>query len=462
MFDQPSARTERLTVDERRERGRAARKHTPRSSHADWSPAPDRPDPVGVLTAQDANRLAHLVPIRHGRMSQSSFAFYRGAAAIMAGDLAPTPVSGINAQLCGDAHLSNFGAFASAERTLIFDVNDFDETLPGPWEWDLKRLATSVALAGRSNQFDRKRTADAVTGSVAAYRNAMARFAGTATLDIWYAQLAVEELNKLFTKKSTQKQLSRFAEKARSKTSLKAMKKLTEQVDGKIRIASSPPLLVPFRDLSGADTADLQEQIEHSWAGYRQSIRDDRAELLERYRPLDIALKVVGVGSVGTRCALVLLEGRDDQDPLFLQIKEASDAVLEAHLPKSTYDTHGERVVQGQRLMQASGDIFLGWSEGHDGHEYYWRQYHDMKGSAAVESMDPRGLRDYARLCGWTLAHAHARSGDPIAISAYLGTSETFDRALTEFAFAYADQNDRDFAAMKVAIDEGRISAEDG
>ncbi len=269
MFDQPSARTERLTVDERRERGRAARKHTPRSSHADWSPAPDRPDPVGVLTAQDADRLAHLVPIRHGRMSQSPFAFYRGAAAIMAGDLAPTPVSGINAQLCGDAHLSNFGAFASAERTLIFDVNDFDETLPGPWEWDLKRLATSVALAGRSNEFDRKRTADAVTGSVAAYRNAMAHFAGTATLDIWYAQLAVEELNKVLTKKSAQKQLSKFAEKARSKTSLKAMKKLTEQVDGKVRIASSPPLLVPFRDLNGADTADLQEQIEHSWAGYR-------------------------------------------------------------------------------------------------------------------------------------------------------------------------------------------------
>ena len=448
-----------LTVEERHERGRAARKTAPRSSHAEWLPASGRPDPVDVLTAQDANRLQSLVPIRHGRMSESPFAFYRGAAAIMAGDLAPTPVSGFDAQLCGDAHLSNYGEFASAERKLVFDVNDFDESLPGPWEWDIKRLAASVALAGRSNGFGHGKTRDAVTASVAGYRTAMARFAGQATLDVWYAQLSVDQVSAALPKKSDRKRASKSAKKARSKTSLKAMTKLTERADGVLRIAARPPLIVPLRNLEGEDADELRGQVEHSWELYRDSIRDDRKKLLNRYRLIDIALKVVGVGSVGTRCLLVLFEGRDRQDPLFLQVKEAEASVLEAHLEPSEYDTPGERVVQGQRLMQASGDIFLGWSSSQAGHHYYWRQFHDMKGSAEVETMNPRRLRDYATLCGWTLAHAHARSGDPVAITGYLGKGSNFDRALTEFAFTYADQNDLDYAAMCDAIEDGRITA---
>ncbi len=450
------------TVEERHERGRAAREQTPRSSHAEWAPAPDRPDPVDVLTAQDATRLQSLVPIRHGRMAVSPFTFYRGAAAIMAGDLASTPVSGLDAQLCGDAHLSNYGAFASAERNLVFDVNDFDETLPGPWEWDVKRLAASVALAGRSNGFGHGKTSDAVAASVAGYRTAMAHFAEQATLDVWYAELSVDELEAALTKKSDRKRLSKSAAKARSKTSLKAMAKLTERVDGVLRIASAPPLIVPLRDLVHEDGDELQRQVAHSWELYRDSIRDDRKALLERYHLVDIALKVVGVGSVGTRCMLALFVGRDDGDPLFLQVKEAEASVLEAHLAPSTYGSPGERVVQGQRLIQASGDIFLGWSSSDGGHHYYWRQFHDMKGSADVETMGPRRLRGYANICGWTLAHAHARSSDPIAIAGYLGKGSSFDRALTEFAFTYADQNDLDYGTMRAAIDDGRITAEPG
>ena len=450
------------TVEERHERGRAAREQTPRSSHAEWAPAPDRPDPVDVLTAQDATRLQSLVPIRHGRMAVSPFTFYRGAAAIMAGDLASTPVSGLDAQLCGDAHRANYGAFASAERNLVFDVNDFDETLPGPWEWDVKRLAASVALAGRSNGFGHHKTSEAVSASVAGYRTAMAHFAEQATLDVWYSELSVDKLEAALTKKSDRKRLSKSAAKARSKTSLKAMAKLTERVDGVLRIASAPPLIVPLRDLVSEDGEELRRQVAHSWDLYRNSIRDDRKALLGRYHLVDIALKVVGIGSVGTRCMIALFVGRDDGDPLFLQVKEAEASVLEAHLAPSTYDSPGERVVQGQRLIQASGDIFLGWSSSEGGHHYYWRQFHDMKGSADVETMGPRRLRGYANICGWTLAHAHARSGDPIAIAGYLGKGSSFDRALTEFAFTYADQNDLDYAAMSAAIDDGRITAEQG
>ena len=459
----PSSSTHHhLTVDERRELGREARKRVPRSSHADWLPAPDRADPVDVLTAQDATRLQSLVPIRHGRMSVSPFTFYRGAAAIMAGDLASTPASGIDAQLCGDAHLSNYGAFASAERNLVFDVNDFDETLPGPWEWDVKRLAASFELAGRSNGFKREQTADAVTKSVASYRTAMAEFAQRATLDVWYAELSVERLQEAITKKSDRKRVSKSAAKARSKTSLKAMAKLTERADGVLRIASSPPLIVPLRDLVGENGDELDHQVRHSWELYRESISDDLHVLLERCRLVDIAVKVVGVGSVGTRCMLVLLAGRDDDDPLFLQIKEAEASVLEARLGPSNYDSPGERVVRGQRLIQASGDIFLGWSSSQAGHHYYWRQFHDMKGSAEVETMSARRLGLYATVCGWTLAHAHARSSDPIAISGYLGKGSSFDRAVTQFAFTYADQNDLDFASMRSAIDDGRITATPG
>ena len=450
-----------LDVEERHERGRAARKQAPRSSHAEWAPAPDRPDPVDVLTAQDATRLQTLVPIRHGRMAASPFAFYRGAAAIMAGDLAPTPVSGLDAQLCGDAHLSNYGAFASAERNLVFDVNDFDETLPGPWEWDIKRLAASVALAGRSNGIPHKKTAHAVTSAVSGYRTAMAHFAQQATLDVWYAQLSVDRLVAALPDKSERKRVSKSAAKARSRTSLKAMDKMTERVDGVLRIASNPPLIVPIRDLVHENGDELRRQVIDSWELYRDSIRDDRKKLLERYHLVDIALKVVGVGSVGTRCMVVLFVGRDDGDPLFLQVKEAEASVLAAHLAPSRYDQPGERVVQGQRILQASGDIFLGWSAS-ERHHYYWRQFHDMKGSADVETMGSRRLAGYAGICGWTLAHAHARSGDPIAISGYLGKGSSFDRALTKFAFTYADQNDLDHTALCNAIDDGRITAEAG
>ncbi len=463
MPDSPATHQhEHLTVEERKEHGREARKKVPRSSHADWSPAADRPDPLDVLTAQDQSRLQELVPIRHGRMSESPFAFYRGAAAIMAGDLAPTPVSGIDAQLCGDAHLSNYGAFASPNRTLVFDVNDFDETLPGPWEWDLKRLTASFALAGRANGLGHKATRDAVMASAEAYRTAMAYFAKQAALDVWYAQLSVDQLTDALDKKSDRKRLSKSAAKARSKNNLKAMTKLTERADGALRIASSPPLLVPLRNIAGDDANELRHQVEQSWELYRSSITDDRKALLNRYRMIDVALKVVGVGSVGTRCLLALFEGRDEQDPLFLQVKEAGASVLEAHLKPSTYDTPGERVVQGQRLIQASGDTLLGWSSSEAGHHYYWRQYHDMKGSADVETMSHRRLGVYAQICGWSLAHAHARSSDPVAISGYLGTGTVMDRALTEFAFTYADQNDLDFASMTEAIDDGRMTAEDG
>ena len=437
------------TVEERHERGRAARKQVPRSSHADWAPAPDRPDPVDVLTAQDATRLQSLVPIRHGRMSVSPFTFYRGAAAIMAGDLAPTPVSGLDAQLCGDAHLSNYGAFASAERNLVFDVNDFDETLPGPWEWDVKRLAASVALAGRSNGFAHGKTADAVAASVAGYRTAMAHFAEQATLDVWYAELSVDKLEAALTKKSDRKRLSKSAAKARSKTSLKAMAK-TDRARRRRRSGSRAPRL---------DRPAARPRAR----GRRGTAPPDRAQLgplprLDPRRPQGAARAVPpgrhrAQGRRRRQCRHplhdALFVGRDDGDPLFLQVKEAEASVLEAHLAPSTYDSPGERVVQGQRLIQASGDIFLGWSSSEGGHHYYWRQFHDMKGSADVETMGPQRLHGYATICGWTLAHAHARSSDPIAITGYLGKGTSFDRALAEFAFAYADQNDVDYAAMR-------------
>jgi uncharacterized protein (DUF2252 family) len=448
------------TPDQRHERGKAARKTVPRSSHAEWVPPADRGDPVAVITDQNTDRLPWLVPIRHGRMAESSFAFYRGSAAIMAADLASTPMSGLDAQLCGDAHLSNFGGFASAERTLVFDVNDFDETLPGPWEWDVKRLATSFVLAGRENGFDRGDTSAAAAQAVAAYRSAMAGFAESVSLNTWYSQLTVDKIIDDLSKKSNRKRARKTAAKARSRNVLKATKKLTDEVDGELRIVSKPPLLFALRDLP-ADQADaLRDRVTESWGLYRSTLRDDRRILLDRYRLLDMALKVVGVGSVGTRCLLVLLKGRDEHDPLLLQIKEAGPSVLEAHLAPSAYDAPGERVVTGQRLIQASSDVFLGWSTSDAGRHYYWRQFHDMKGSADYTTMNPRRLKAYAVMCGWTLAHAHARSGDPIAMAGYLGKGGSFDKAVTKFAFAYADQNDSDYAAFSDAIDSGRISAE--
>jgi uncharacterized protein (DUF2252 family) len=451
--------TERSGLDA----GKALRKVAPRSSHGEWTASAGRPDPVALITSQNVSRLQFLVPIRHWRMSQSSFAFYRGAAKVMAHDLVSTPSTGVEVQSCGDAHLSNFGVFGSPERDLVFDVNDFDETLPGPWEWDVKRLAASFAIAARHNGYDADDERDLPRRAVAEYRRAMRRFAGSRYTEVWYAHLDVEDVYDAFADQLTKKERKRgekFARKARSKNSVHAFDKLAEQADGGFRIASQPPLVVPLREIPhDEDPDELAATIRAEFEAYLDSVPDHMAVLLRRYRYRDMAIKVVGVGSVGTRCWIVLLEGRDEHDPLFLQIKEASRSVLEDHLTESVYAEHGRRVVEGQRLMQAASDSFLGWHVGANGAHYYWRQFKDMKGSVDVDGASRRAVRRYARLCGWTLACAHARSGDAAAIAGYLGTGEAFERAIAEFAVAYADQNEHDYAAFTQAIRDGRIEA---
>jgi uncharacterized protein (DUF2252 family) len=469
-----------LELDERRDAGRQAREKVPPASHEGWAPAPRRRDPVALLEEQDKTREPDLVPVRHGRMMVSPFTFYRGNAKIMAADLKGTPRSGLNVQLCGDAHLSNFGLFASPERTLLFDVNDFDETLPGPFEYDVERMAASFMIAARNNGFS-KNDARAVTqASVAAYRKSMADFASLGTMDIWYSRLAEKELMKGVTRAATSaaaakgkhahkaakrgmKRAKKTRSKAHTKDSLQALSKLGEISDGGYRIVSQPPIVVPARDL--ADMYDisaeqLQEVIDKQFQSYRTTLEPDRRELLERFKVIDMARKVVGVGSVGTRAFIVLLQGRDSSDPLFLQVKEATASVLEDHLPHSQFRNPGERVVQGQRQMQAASDVFLGWSKGvQEGYHYYWRQLRDMKGSVEVESMIPPGMMFYAGICGWTLARAHARSGDPLAIAAYLGKGKDFDRAICDFSERYAEQNDLDFQAFTAAVNSGRLEA---
>jgi uncharacterized protein (DUF2252 family) len=459
-----------LSADERVARGRGARNETPRGSHADWRPAADRRDPVEMLESQAANRVPELVPIRNGRMLASPFAFYRGAAYLMAADLAPTPRTGLLVQACGDAHLSNFGGYASPERRLVFDINDFDETLPGPWEWDVKRLSTSFDIAARSRGLSDKDRRRAVLTSVQTYREAMAQFAGMHTLDVWYAHLDIDsvlaelqaELKGKLVRK-TEKNL----EKARSKNSLRAMEKLTHVVDGEPRILADPPLVVPMADLfTDVERSALVAELRRILRGYRATLQNDRRKLFERFRFVDLARKVVGVGSVGTRAWIALMLGRDNDDPLFLQVKEAQPSVLEEFLGQSAARNHGQRVVEGQRLMQATSDILLGWVRvrGVDGiqRDYYIRQLWDGKASADIENMTPRALELYARMCGWTLARAHARSGDSIAIAAYLGKGGSFDQAICDFASAYADQNERDYAAFAQAAKSGRIVAEEG
>jgi uncharacterized protein (DUF2252 family) len=451
------------SVAERRERGRAARKTAPRSSHGDWTPASDRRDPIDILSGQDADRLGFLVPIRHQRMSASAFTFYRGGAAIMANDLAGTPDSGMRAQLCGDAHLSNFGLFASPERALVFDVNDFDETLPGPWEWDLKRLAASLVLAGRRLGLGRKHVRGVVAEGVESYRTGMRKVAAMTNLDVWYMEISAADIRALMSSKAERKGFDKGAKKAHRRNSLHSFKKLAETVDGRPRIRSDPPLLVPLRDLAGQlPLEEGEEMVRVSFEDYRKTISPELQTLLDGYELVDIALKVVGVGSVGTRCFAALLVGRDENDPLFLQIKEADSAVLESVLPTSRYvKNHGRRVVEGQRLMQGFGDIFLGWSPSKaDERDYYWRQLKDMKASADIDAMDLEELTRYAGLCGFTLARSHARSGDKVAIAAYLGKSDTFITALTRFAEVYADQAEADYAAFREAIDSGRLSSE--
>jgi uncharacterized protein (DUF2252 family) len=469
------------SVEERQAHGKEARDRTALSSHSGWAPATDRPDPVALLEEQNRAREPDLVPVRHGRMLVSPFTFYRGGAKIMAADLTDTPVAGLQVQLCGDAHLSNFGVFASPERRLLFDLNDFDETLPGPFEYDVKRMAASFTIAARHNGFTKADTRAATLASVAAYREAMATFAQMGTLAIWYAHLSEDELlqavrsaaaeaskSKKTAKaaKGGEKRVQKVTVKARTRDSLQALSKLGEVVAGRYRIVSQPPIVVPLRDLEaiyGLSPDQAERNIRAQFRAYRASLREDQRQLLERFELVDAARKVVGVGSVGTRAFIALLQGRDQQDPLFLQVKEATASILEGPLPNSRHKQHGERVVAGQRMMQAASDIFLGWTKGEDRtRHYYWRQLRDMKGSAEIEAMAPVGLSFYAGICGWTLARAHARSGDPIAIAAYLGRSDRFDRSITDFSQRYADQNELDHEAFVKAIRSGRLEAHEG
>jgi uncharacterized protein (DUF2252 family) len=444
------------TVAERQGRGRALRSTTPRTSHAAWEPAPDRPDPVDLLEAQARTRLPDLTPVRYGRMIASPFTFLRGAAAVMAQDLARTPTTGLVAQLCGDCHLANFGVYASPERTLVFDINDFDETLPGPVEWDLKRLVASFVVAMRSFGLPPADRRAAALGVVETYRTQMGVFAAQRTIEVWYAHLPVEDFPMLQSPK-VQKRLQPLIARAERQDHLRAFAKLTALIDGHRLIVPDPPLVV------SVDAQEAQEELHTVVGSYRASLQNDRRTLLDEYRLVDLALKVVGVGSVGTRCYIALFLGRDEDDPLLLQLKEAQASVLGAHLRKSHYANHGRRVVAGQRLMQASSDIFLGWTSTSDRRDYYGRKLRDMKGSVVLGDLSSVAeWLIYAQVCGWSLARAHARSGDRIAIAAYLGGGPRFDEALADFAEAYADQTERDHAALVAAVKSGRVAAQTG
>ena len=465
------ARVEHPGVAERVARGQAARADVPRSAHAEFDPGPKRPDPIALLERQAETRVPELVPIRYGRMLVSPFTFYRGAALIMASDLATTPTTGLRVQLCGDAHLSNFGVFGSPERRLLFDINDFDETLPGPFEWDVKRLAASLEVAGRDRGFADADRDVIVRACVRAYRTAMAQFAGQPNLDVFYTGFDIEQIAARYrasVSRKLAKQADKSIAKARTKDSMQALERLTDEVDGQPRIVADAPLIVPVRDLLPDEAAgNFLEWLHARLREYRRTLEIDRRRLLERYEFVDLARKVVGVGSVGTRAWIALMLGRDRRDPLFLQIKEAEPSVLEEFAGRSDYRNAGHRVVSGQRLMQAASDIFLGWlrvTEGFDGAErdFYVRQLRDWKGSAEIEAMVPKGMRIYAEMCAWTLARAHARSGDPVAIAAYLGKKDAFDRAIAVFATAYADRNERDYELLTEAVASGRLEAQTG
>ena len=457
---------ERLSANERVARGKAARAEVSRSSHAVWEPPSDRTSPVDLLERQAKTRIPELVPIRHGRMLASPFSYFRGAALPMASDLATTPNSGLLAQICGDAHLCNFGVFGSPERHLFFDVNDFDETAAGPWEWDVKRLAASLEIAGRDNGFPEQARKSAVRRAVRSYREAMLEFAQMPMLKVWYAHLDVDEMLPRFHSSLDRTQTPavwKAITKARAHDSVQAFSKLAEVVDGQCRILHQPPLITPVEDLEeGIDPEAVLEAMDGFLRSYQDTLRGEERDLIEQYRFAHAARKVVGVGSVGTQAWIVLL--LDDQDdPLFLQVKEADASVLEEFTSPSEFSNHGERVVAGQRLMQAASDIFLGWERFDwlgDERDYYIRQLRDWKGSADIAGMTHAGMELWGRMCGWTLARAHARSGDRVAIAAYLGKSDTFDRAIGKFSVAYADQNERDYQALKEAVASGRLTAE--
>jgi len=460
-----------LTPEERAARGKNARRKAPRSSHASWKPPEERPDPVALLVEQSATRLPDLVPIRYGRMITSPLAFYRGSAAIMASDLARTPRTGLRAQLCGDAHLSNFGVFSAPDRSLVFDINDFDETLPGPWEWDVKRLVASYEVAMRERAIEPAERRDVVLTAARTYRETMARFAAEGNLDVFYARLDSASLlagSQAGTDKKQARRLRANLDKAQSKNSLRALGRLTETVDGRTRILSQPPLLVPIGDFTkGEDTARVSELIHEVLAAYRASLPDDRRHLLSQYEYVEAAHKVVGVGSVGLRSWIVLMQGRDERDPLFLQLKQAQESVLEREgVGRSRYRNHGRRVVEGQRLIQAASDVLLGWCRvtALDGvsRDFHVRQLWDGKGSADVSAMRPALFGPHAEACAWTLARGHARTGDRIAIAAYLGTGDAFDVAVADFAIAYADQNEMDYRLLCDAEKAGRITVERG
>ncbi|MCD2440940.1 DUF2252 domain-containing protein [Agromyces sp. SYSU K20354] len=452
--------------------GREARRRTPRSSHAGWTPPTDRVDPVALLEEQATTRVPELVPIRHARMLVSPFTFYRGAALLMAADLAGTPVSGITTQICGDAHLSNFGVFGTPERRLVFDINDFDETLPGPWEWDIKRLAASFEVAARNFDLPRGDRHEVNLAVVRGYREVMLAAARSNVLDAWYDRIDAERFMASVEAERRAKRIARrqlkgtsaVIEKARTRDSMRAVAKLVEVVDGEMRIAADPPLIVPLEELHpvGRTREDDVAEMKQLLRSYQSTLRLPHHPMQE-FEYVHMARKVVGVGSVGTRAWIVLLRGRDDGDPLLLQAKQAESSVLERFLPASRFDNHGERVVNGQRLMQAASDIFLGWQRvtGFDGVErdFYLRQLHDWKGAADVDNFDAAGARFYAELCGGVLARAHARAGDRVAIAAYLGRSDRFDLAIAEFAVDYADQNERDYAAFADAVASGRLEA---
>jgi uncharacterized protein (DUF2252 family) len=460
---------EPLSTAESEAAGKKARGRTPRKALGRWEPAAGRPNPVTILTQQNKSRVPELVPIRHGRMSASAFTFYRGGAGIMAADLGAAPHTGLMVQLCGDAHLSNFGVFAAPDRRLIFDINDFDETHPGPFEWDVKRLAASFAIGGRDLGFKERDRRAAVEGAVGEYRNEMRRLAAMRTLDVWYQRLDISVLDQYRSKVKRQdaKNYDKNIAKAESKNSLRAFAKLTHQVDGELRIVSDPPLITPVDEVfKGVKSDEIQRRLLELIGQYRKTLDGDVRHLVEEYRYVHAARKVVGVGSVGTRAWIVLFLGRDSGDPLFLQVKEAERSVLEGHAGKSKFKQQGRRVVEGQRLMQAASDIFLGWlsGTGPDGvtRDFYVRQLWDGKGSAQIERMTPETMGIYGKLCGWTLARAHARSGDRIAIAAYLGKGNAFDRAMGDFAEAYADQNEIDFEQFEAAVEKGRLKAVSG
>jgi len=456
----------------RRKRGKELRKTVPRESHADWSPSEDRVDPIKLLQEQDASRVQHLVPIKYGRMLESAFAFFRGSAALMAADLQSSPTTGLQAVLCGDAHLSNFGIFASPERRMIFDINDFDEAYPGPWEWDLKRLAASAVIAGRDNGFKAKKCRKLAITTVNAYRDAMQQFSQLSILDIWYFHVPTSAVLRAFENQSkrVKKSARKTVEKARGKTQTRTLAKMTHREDGRLRINSEPPLLVPVAELDlttlkieGDVTAFKEETIYGGWRDYVDSLRDDRKSLLRRYQPIDCALRVGGVGSVGTRCSIMLLQGEGPDDAILLQLKEAGASVLEGHLAEAPYASQGERVVMGQRLMQAVSDIFLGWHTSHASNvDYYWRQFKDLKGSVDIGGLDEQALSTYLKVCAICLARAHARTGDAAAIGGYIGKSAALSEAIADFSVTYADRAEDDHQALVQAVKEGRVEAQTG